>query len=380
MAVLIWPSLSFAVKTISVIIQVSISIFVSVGLIFYLYDHINDFDKATNVMCIIMLLFMVIYKLIVLWYRSDELKTVFNIMLTDFWPYDLINLESKKRVKEMYNLMNAMIWCFFWPGFLYCLMYLIPPLFTTNGLPYVIAYPFDWTATPWYQIIFFSQAFVHGITIAFIGSGADFLVLGTLLNISSQYCILQECIEIFNTPEMYSTNKRLREIMNDGLENKYTDERREYFVRCVRHHQLILRFTKQVNNALNPLELFQLAVSIFALCLGALRIANLDSLGSIAEQGISFVYLLGYSLQLFIDCFFGTYLYHQASLLPDAIFHSNWRTLEDEELKKDFAFLLQNSQRIPQFNAYNLYDMHMVSYVKVLKVAFSFYTMLSNLK
>ncbi|XP_050505391.1 odorant receptor 2a-like [Diabrotica virgifera virgifera] len=115
---------------------------------------------------------------------------------------------------------------------------------------------------------------------------------------------------------------------------------------------------------MNPLELYQL----------------FELAGTVAEQGINFVYLYGFSLQLFIDCFFGTYLYHQASLLPDAIFHSNWRMLEDKELKKDFAFLLQNSQRIPQFNAYNLYDMHMYSYVKVIKVAFSFYTILSKLK
>uniref|UniRef100_A0A6P7G827 Odorant receptor 94b-like n=1 Tax=Diabrotica virgifera virgifera TaxID=50390 RepID=A0A6P7G827_DIAVI len=279
----------------------------------------------------------------------------------------------------MYSLMNVMIWCFFWTGLIYAFMYQIPPLFKTNGLPYPVVYPFDWTATPWYQIVYFSQAFVQSI-ISLVGTGADFLVLGGLLSITSQYCILQECVEIFNTPEMYATNKRLREIMNDGLENRYADERREYFVRCVRHHQRILRFTKQFNIAMNPLELYQLFVSIFGLCLGALGIANLELAGTVAEQGINFVYLYGFSLQLFIDCFFGTYLYHQASLLPDAIFHSNWRMLEDKELKKDFAFLLQNSQRIPQFNAYNLYDMHMYSYVKVIKVAFSFYTILSKLK
>ncbi|XP_072389286.1 odorant receptor 83a-like [Diabrotica undecimpunctata] len=316
-------------------------------------------------MCMVMLVFMGMYKTVILWYKSDELKSVFHIILTDFWPYDLINLESKRKIKDMYRLMNGLIWWFFCAGFLYASMFLIPSLFSTRGLPYIISYPFDWTVSPWYEIIYCTQGFAHGITITFIGTGANFLVLGTLLNISSQYCILQECFEIFNTPEMYSANKKLRKIMNDGLENKYTDERKEYFVRCVRHHQLILRFTKQLNNAMNPLELYQLAVSIFALCLGALRIANMESLGSVAEQAVSFIYLIGFTMQLFIDCFFGTYLYHQASLLPDAIFHSKWRTLEDEELRKDFVFLLQNSQRIPQFNAYNVYDMHMVSFIKV---------------
>uniref|UniRef100_A0A6P7GLD4 Uncharacterized protein LOC114344075 n=1 Tax=Diabrotica virgifera virgifera TaxID=50390 RepID=A0A6P7GLD4_DIAVI len=215
------------------------------------------------------------YKLVVIYYKSDELKAVFKIILTDFWPYDLINLESKRKVKEMYNLMNTLKFWFICGGFFYALIYLIPPLFTTNRLPYPVSYPFDWTAAPWYQIVYFTQVFFHSTTISLIGSAADFLVLGVLFSISSQYCILQECFEIFNTPEMYATNKRLREIMNDGLENKYTDERREFFVRCVRHHQLILRITKQYNNAMNPLEMFQLFISICAICLGALGITNL---------------------------------------------------------------------------------------------------------
>ncbi|XP_050505458.1 uncharacterized protein LOC114328902 [Diabrotica virgifera virgifera] len=181
------------------------------------------------------------YKLIVVWYKSDELKDVFNIILTEFWPYDLMNGESNKQTKEMYNLMNTIKWAFIGGTCFYAAVFLIPPLFITNRLPYPVAYPFDWTATPWYHIVYFTQAFSHLITVSFIAPAADYMALGILLNISSQYCILQEYIEIFNTPEMYATNKRLREIMNDGLENKYTDERREYFVRFVRHHQLILR-------------------------------------------------------------------------------------------------------------------------------------------
>ncbi|XP_050505459.1 odorant receptor 83a-like [Diabrotica virgifera virgifera] len=339
----------------------------------------TDFSKATNAMCMIMLDIMGVFKIVFLWFKTEKLKSLFNIILNDFWPYDLIN-ESKRRVKDMFNLMNIFVVWFMLAGVMFALLSLSSPLFSNKQLPYDVRYPFDWTVSPWYEIIYCMQTFTHGITMTTIGIGAIYMVIGILLSISSQYCILEECFEIFNTPEMYSVNKKLRDILNDGLKNKYTDERREYFVRCVKHHQLLLRFTKELNDELNPLELFELALSIFALCLGSLRIANAESLGSNVEQAGSYLYLIGYTMQLFIDCFFGTFLYHQASLLPDAIFHSNWRTLDDEELRKDFVFLLQNSQRIPQINAYNLYDMHMVSFIKVIKVAFSFYTMLSTLK
>uniref|UniRef100_A0A6P7FDC4 Uncharacterized protein LOC114328902 n=1 Tax=Diabrotica virgifera virgifera TaxID=50390 RepID=A0A6P7FDC4_DIAVI len=114
MVILLWPPISFAVKTISTIIQASILTFVSIGLILHLNDNTNNFGfgEAANVMCMMMIYIMSTYKLIVVWYKSDELKDVFNIILTEFWPYDLMNGESNKQTKEMYNLMNTIKWAF----------------------------------------------------------------------------------------------------------------------------------------------------------------------------------------------------------------------------------------------------------------------------
>ncbi|XP_050513691.1 uncharacterized protein LOC126889429 [Diabrotica virgifera virgifera] len=83
-------------------------------------------------------------------------------------------------------------------------------------------------------------------------------------------------------------------------------------------------------------------------------------------------------MQLLIDCILGTILYNQAALLPDYIFSNNWGNLENNLVKvKDIIFVLIHAQRIPQFNAYGLYDLNMESFLKVIKVAFSFYTVLS---
>ncbi|XP_072396768.1 odorant receptor 98a-like [Diabrotica undecimpunctata] len=191
-----------------------------------------------------------------------------------------------------------------------------------------------------------------------------------------QYYLLELCLGQINSKNMLEYNKSLRRHCQDKLEEIYKDELKEYFVRCVRHHQMLLRYTNTINKTLNPLELCQLAYSICAICFGILRITYLNDI-SPTEIIISIVYIIGFTMQLLIDCILGTILYNQASLLPDYIFSNNWENLENNILKKDIMFVLTHAQRIPQFNAYGLYDLNMMSFLKVIKVAFSFYTVLS---
>uniref|UniRef100_A0A6P7GMR0 Uncharacterized protein LOC114344558 n=1 Tax=Diabrotica virgifera virgifera TaxID=50390 RepID=A0A6P7GMR0_DIAVI len=67
----------------------------------------------------------------------------------------------------------------------------------------------------------------------------------------------------------------------------------------------------------------------------------------------------------------------EANLTSDYLFNSNWWSL-DKKLKKDIAFVLQHSQRVQQLSAYKLYDMNMTSWMKVLKLAFSLFTVLNR--
>ncbi|XP_072394882.1 odorant receptor 42a-like [Diabrotica undecimpunctata] len=93
---------------------------------------------------------------------------------------------------------------------------------------------------------------------------------------------------------------------------------------------------------------------------------------------LAIIYTTGVSLQLSMDCVTGNELFYQASLLPDCLFQSNWRTLADKELIKDVMFVIQHTQRILQYSAYGVYDLNINAYIKVLKLAFSAYTFLTK--
>ncbi|XP_057667263.1 LOW QUALITY PROTEIN: odorant receptor 33a-like [Diorhabda carinulata] len=130
----------------------------------------------------------------------------------------------------------------------------------------------------------------------------------------------------------------------------------------------------KLNDILNPLELGQLVVSSLGICFGILRLSS-ENL-SFGDLIVSFLYMAGVISQLAVDCALGTLLYYQASLLPEAIFDSNWIGLTFNVLKKDVIFFLHHSQRIPQLTAYNLVDMHMMSFLKVIRMAFSLFTVM----
>lgn len=124
---------------------------------------------------------------------------------------------------------------------LFNLLSTLSPLFNTDKtLPYEVDYPFDFSESPRHELMYCYQVFIMGAIIAITSSSLDFLILNYLLSLCSQYCILEESISIFNTDAMYEVNKKMREVFKDGLEKRY-DEKKEYFVRCVKHHQLLLR-------------------------------------------------------------------------------------------------------------------------------------------
>ncbi|XP_056636569.1 odorant receptor 33b-like [Diorhabda carinulata] len=256
------------------------------------------------------------------------------------------------------------------------MMVLTPVFSDEKSLPFPTSLLYNFTSSPSYEILYFIHCFTFQFFIHFTIAGNDILILAFLLAVSQQYYILRSSFAAFDTEVMLKVNKSLRKKYGDKLELKY-DERKEYLYRCVRQHHMLLSFTKKLNSTLNPLELSQLVVSIIAICFGILRITSKGNINS-ADIFSSFYYITAYIFQLAIDCYLGTYLFYQGSLLPDSIFCCNWQNLDDTKLKKDLMFILLHSQRVPQFSSYGLYNMNMESFLRVLRVAFSFYTMMSN--
>jgi hypothetical protein len=121
-------------------------------------------------------------------------------------------------------------------------------------------------------------------------------------------------------------------------------------------------------------------------------------------------YLFGHLLQLFLFCTLGNEVIDhvfaqncsittfictlQASKLPQAIFASEWYNLEGVSLKKDMMFVITRAQKDVSFSAMGVRTLDFQTFIgvvtkmekilnnlffQVLRLSFSFYTMLSKL-
>lgn len=117
---------------------------------------------------------------------------------------------------------------------------LIPKFTNEKTLPFVADYPFDWTISPFYEITYVCHLFFIVLLGLGVSVGEDLLVMAILLSTAYQFFILRICFEVFNTDGINNVNKKLRKLQSDQLDCKY-DELTEYFIRCVRHHEMLLR-------------------------------------------------------------------------------------------------------------------------------------------
>ncbi|GJQ88693.1 hypothetical protein Trydic_g21733, partial [Trypoxylus dichotomus] len=65
--------------------------------------------------------------------------------------------------------------------------------------------------------------------------------------------------------------------------------------------------------------------------------------------------------------------------MADAVYSCNWEASDDAEFKKAIIFMIQRSQKLQLFTAANIMEINLLSYVKVLRLSFSFYTLFNNL-
>ncbi|CAG9858982.1 unnamed protein product [Phyllotreta striolata] len=113
-------------------------------------------------------------------------------------------------------------------------------------------------------------AFQLVMTPCVVGTDLLFISIGTC--IVFQYRLLQQCLLKYCSPEMIVINKKLKNFGNDTYNNN--NERKQYFIKCVEHHQLLKRITKLMNKIFNVVMLLQLSSAIGGICLSVILIAQ----------------------------------------------------------------------------------------------------------
>ncbi|XP_050517839.1 uncharacterized protein LOC126892363 isoform X2 [Diabrotica virgifera virgifera] len=342
-SLMLWPEkgMNLLLMRAYYIFLLSINLFVTYGIVQYTITYKDQFDKFAYGLCVCIIPILHLLKGPATCYNIKKMDLLVEQVMQYFWPYDLLGGHSQKYIESLFSYLKTLQLSFFILGLLYIGTILSSPLIlaTERSLPFPAKFDFDHTVSPVYEIMYVIQSFFIIFVAAILGLGVDLFVLAMCACAASQFKLVGHCFSLLGTPAVKNVNHKLDNMFSAEFCGEQ-DENKKLFIRCVKHQERLFRFVKDLNEAFNFIELGQLLLSLFGVCLNAFILLS-------------------------------------ANLTSDYLFNSNWWSL-DKKLKKDIAFVLQHSQRVQQLSAYKLYDMNMTSWMKVLKLAFSLFTVLNR--
>ncbi|CAG9853758.1 unnamed protein product [Phyllotreta striolata] len=374
--IFMWPRSDVKKQKVFYLFSMILFIFTQWGLVRFLIVNFDDYTKSLNVVSSMSTIFQASLKMSVLLYHSRSLSLILNDISHRFWPYDLLP-NCTDRLRNSYRTKLVAMCTLSFTGLLFSLGSIVMPLLSHNAkeLPYKCLYDFDTSVTPLYQIMYITESVLNAYIINCTVLGFDFLFMGVGENLINQYIMLRLTIENFGTKWVTNFNNKIRKL---GLAEHLEGEDNTVFLKnYISHHQIIIRSTKIVENIFNLIAALQLCSSVVAICVSAF-IATRENVGTaqIATMGS---YLIGHLIQLNFYCAVGNDLLYESNSLTNHMFASNWYRIKNISLQKDFIFVIKNAQVPAKITAFKVFTLDYSTYIKVLRLSFSFYTLLSSL-
>lgn len=119
---------------------------------------------------------------------------------------------------------------------------LTPLLEGGRNTPYKTIYPFDYTSSPQFEIIYLMQFFTNFHVVLGVIVGVDTSFMAICCNITAQYRLLENMFLKFGTDEVKQLNVKLSLVCGRprAIEENMSEEKK-FLIHCISHHQLLLR-------------------------------------------------------------------------------------------------------------------------------------------
>ncbi|RZB39678.1 7tm 6 domain containing protein [Asbolus verrucosus] len=370
----LWPEKRTPFAKITNWIFLFLCIFIESGQIAFVIRNIKDITRIASAMSTVSTTFQAITKLSVLYIYSNKLKSVLWLIWHEFWPAEIAGPRIEQQLKSYNTIIIHASVVMFISGVSFAFGFLSAPLRTgTRILPFESVYPFDWSGSPLYEIIYVTE-WITNIAFIVVGiCGHDYLFLGICSNIVAQYTLLRATFNSLGAANIEETNRRILDSNTEPLKRR---ENEKLLERCIAHHVMLTDVCEEVAHIFSFSCFVQLFSSVTALCVAAL-IMTFAEIDVTLFTAVS-AYLFGHLLQLFLFCTLGNEVTSHAGELATSIFCSEWYNIEGISLKKDLLFVMDKARREVKISALGILALNYETFIGVLKLSFSFYTMLSK--
>ncbi|XP_005187291.1 odorant receptor 2a-like [Musca domestica] len=153
------------------------------------------------------------------------------------------------------------------------------------------------------------------------------------------------------------------------------DELYRELVNCVKDHQIVHELYLTIQECISKTCLAQFVATGLAQCTIGVYIIYVGS--DFSRLLNSFMFFGAITIEILILCYFGDLYCRANDFLIDAIYDCNWID-KDERFKKALLLLLQRSQQADCLKAGNLIPVRLPTFVKIMKTAYSAFTVLNE--
>nr|WBF90958.1 odorant receptor SameORX [Schistocerca americana] len=233
---------------------------------------------------------------------------------------------------------------------------LVPLIIGDNSLPFDALYLFDASQPPLRHVVHCLQ-YVAGLQNILLSVFFDLFVLWLHLLLCAQLRYLAENL------------RRLRRVTD-------TDEHKKLLFACVAHHSDLLSTIQELNSCAGPSFFLQCFENTIRMCMIAFMATT-----TVADQmqvWSSAQFFLAAVGQLFLYCWCGQQISHLTESISDAAYDSGWEE-HDVSTQKNVAFIMQRAQKTVVFKGGWFYTLTTETFVELLRLSFSYYTVLRNI-
>ncbi|XP_046425370.1 odorant receptor 13a-like isoform X1 [Neodiprion fabricii] len=344
----------------------------------YYSSNLNIILETSSVLLTIILALL---KMIVWTSRRREIDDLITFMFGEYWNIAKQRSETgascflgyasfAKKFTRCYGFLvfNALLVFYTSP---LVQIYILDTEDSSNGtrpLFFPGIYPEGWTEPPFYQLALLSQV-VATITCATVILAIDTLIASTLFHTSGHFRILQINLQRLGDDTIDMIDKRKNA-------ESLTITARQKLATCIKHHQIILRFSKNVDHLFSPIMLCQVLASNLIICLVGLQVTLTPTDRSKGAKYFS--YLMMALFQLILFCFPGDGLISQSLAVSDAAYATKWFKLS-KRLKTDVRLIILRGQKPAKITAGKFNVMCLEHLATVLSASMSYFTVLRSL-
>ncbi|XP_069696751.1 odorant receptor 4-like [Periplaneta americana] len=232
---------------------------------------------------------------------------------------------------------------------------------------FIIWLPFDAIHSPVYEIVYTIQTICFLMACLYYTS-INTVFLTFIIHTATQFKIL--IMSLKDMDKLFPVNE----------ENTFTPSKKleldVYFKECIKHHQAIIRFAKDMDEVFSPLQLFYFFCSQLIMCVVMFQVVLSWGQGN----GV-FKFVLGLAAAAcgpLMFCWFGTDIIQESLAVQQVAYGCNWYH-RATSFKQLLGLVIMRAQKPVRLTAGMFYDVSLTTFTQMLNSVYTYFAVLKQL-